>query len=68
MFVEFNLRLKVASVVEFLNAALREFHSLRADGRNELKKKVVLVAGTINCWGFSSGIVIVLELFVAKVF
>ena len=38
MFVELNLRLKVASVVVFLVAALREFHSLRADGRNELKK------------------------------
>ena len=39
MFVEFNLRLKVASVVEFLVVALRAFHSLRADGRNELKKE-----------------------------
>ena len=52
MLVEFNLRLKVASVVEFLVAALREFHSLRADGRNELKKNVVLVAGTIKLLGF----------------
>ena len=52
MFVEFNLRLKVASVVEFLIAVLREFHSLRADGRNESKNNVVLVAGTIKLFGF----------------
>ena len=32
-----NVRLKLASVVEFLDMILREFHSRKVDGKNELK-------------------------------
>lgn len=52
MLGEFNVRLKATSVDEFLAAISREFYSLKADGRKDLKKNDLPIIEIIKMLGF----------------